>query len=162
MTNGRLSKDVLGAGKKNNLVQLIWDEYGVETTKNFLDNTQRLVNNFNMYNGFTVGIGDINISKQVETDIHTLFTTVDLDVENRITNIENNPDIMEPDVFEFKLFSDLNVIRDDVSKMVMDNMSPENNFNIMSLSGSKGSATNIGQMGGCVGLQVAQQSRQGF
>jgi DNA-directed RNA polymerase beta' subunit len=71
-----------------------------------------------------------------------------------ITEIENNPDIMSKDVFEYKIFDVLNIIRDDVSKLIMSNLDPENNFNIMISSGSKGTAENIGQISGTVGLQA--------
>ncbi|AYV80857.1 MAG: DNA-directed RNA polymerase subunit alpha [Harvfovirus sp.] len=154
LEKGYLSKDLLGSNKKNNLTQLIWDEYGVEDTKSFLDNTQRLMNNFNLFNGFTVGIGDTHVSKEVDKQIHTMFETKDLDVAHRITELENNPDLMDIELFERTLFAQLNIIREDVSKLLMANLAPTNNFNIMISSGSKGIATNMGQIRGCVGLQA--------
>ena len=42
LVEGRLTNDALGAKKKNNLIQLIWDAYGVEETRKFIDNTQKL------------------------------------------------------------------------------------------------------------------------
>ena len=154
LEKGHLTKDLLGSKKKNNLTQLIWDEYGVEETRKFLDNTQRLVNNFNLYNGFTVGVGDATVGKDVETQINRLFETKDLKVAHMITELENNPDLMDLDLFERTLFAELNVIREDVSKLLMANLSPTNNFNIMISSGSKGDATNMAQMSGCLGLQA--------
>jgi DNA-directed RNA polymerase beta' subunit len=155
-TDGYLKKDVLGSGKKNNLVQLIWDEYGMEETKQFLDDTQRIVNNFNLYNGFTVGIGDLTISKDLESQIYKMFETKELKVASMITEIENNPDLMDHHLFEKTLMAELNVVRDDVSKILMANLQPGNNLDIMILSGSKGDPTNKGQMVGCVGLQAVE------
>lgn len=154
LIEGRLSKDVLGAKKKNNLVQLIWDGYGVEDTKNFIDNTQKLINNFNLWHGFSVGVGDIYIPDEVHDQIEKLFQTKDLKVEHIITEMENNPDIMEPSLYEHKLFSEMNIIRDDVSKLIMANLKLTNGFSVMASSGSKGDPTNIGQMIGCLGLQA--------
>lgn len=151
---GRLTKDLLGSKQKNNLTQLIWDEYGIEPSKTFLDNTQRLINNFNLYNGFTVGIGDATISKDVDDQINRLFETKDIKVAHMITELEDNPDLMDIDLFERRLFSELNVIREDVSKLLMDNLNPANNFNIMISSKSKGEPANMAQMAGCVGLQA--------
>lgn len=151
---GRLSKDALGAGKKNNLVQLIWDAYGVEETRKFIDNTQRLVNNFNLWNGFSCGLGDADVPKSVYDEIDKMFQTKELKVEHIITDMENNPDFMKQELYEFRLFSELNIIRDDVSKLIMANLTAENSFNIMASSGSKGNATNMGQMSGCLGLQA--------
>jgi DNA-directed RNA polymerase II subunit RPB1 len=154
LTEGYLTKDILGSGKKNNLTQLIWDAYSVEESKSFLDNTQRLINNFNLFNGFTVGIGDAGIPLDVEKQIYKMFETKEQKVNHMITEMENNPDMMDVDIFENRVFSELNVIRDDVSKLIMSNLKAENNFKIMISSGSKGGPTNMGQMGGCVGLQA--------
>jgi DNA-directed RNA polymerase beta' subunit len=54
LEGSRLSKDVLGEKKTLALHQNIWDEYGSEETKTFIDNAQKLINNFNLYNGFSV------------------------------------------------------------------------------------------------------------
>ena len=156
LTDGYLKKDWLGAGKKNNLIQLVWDEYGVKETKDFLDNISRLVNNYNLYNGFTVGMGDITVSKDVEQQIQKILETKEIKIANMITEIENNPELMDEELFEKTLFAELNVARDDVGKLIQNNNSPTNNINIMSQSGSKGDATNTGQMSGCVGLQTVE------
>lgn len=152
--SGKLTDEFLGAFKKNNLIQLVWDEYGPEETKQFIDNTQRLINNFNLYNGFTVGYDDIAIKEDVTKKINDMIATKEQKVNHMITEIENNPDLMERDVFEFQMFSELNIIREDVSKLIMENLKPDNNFKIMISSGSKGGPTNMGQMSGCVGLQA--------
>lgn len=154
LSTGRLSKDVLGSKKKNAVHQLVWDEYGPEETKNFIDNTQRLLNNFILFDGMSVGFGDAVVPNSVTKEINKMFETKEQKVNKMITEIEQNPGLMEKDVFEFKLFSELNIIRDDASKLVMQNLKPENNFNIMILSGSKGDATTMGQMSGCLGLQA--------
>lgn len=156
LTEGYLKKDALGSKKKNNLIQLIWDEYGVEETKLFMDNASRLINNFNLYNGFTVGIADISVAPDIENQIHKILETTEVKVANMITEVENNPDLMDDDLFERTLFAELNVARDDVGKLIMNNSSLTNNLNIMSQSGSKGDPTNIGQMSGCVGLQSVE------
>lgn len=151
---GRLSKDALGAKKKNNLVQLIWDAYGVEETRKFLDNTQRLVNNFNLWNGFSVGMADTVVPPSVYDEIEKKFQSQELKIEHIITEMENNPNLMKKELYELRLFSEMNIIRDDVSKLIMSNLSSTNSFQIMSSSGSKGDPTNSGQMCGCLGLQV--------
>ncbi len=153
---GQLSKDALGAKKKNNLVQLIWDAYGVDETRKFVDNTQRLVNNFNLWNGFSVGMADTFVPPSVYEEIEKKFQSQELKIEHIITDMENNPELMKQELYEFKLFSEMNIIRDDVSKLIMASLSKSdtNSFQIMSSSGSKGDPTNSGQMCGCLGLQV--------
>lgn len=151
--SGRLGQDSLGVKKKNNLFQLVWDEYGVEPTRKFLDNTSRLINNYNMYNGFTVGIKDLEISEELYYKIRQIFDTKKLELEHEITEAENNPDMINKELFEISVNQKMSVIREDVSKFIMANISKTNGFRIMSESGSKGKPINIVQMIGCVGQQ---------
>lgn len=153
MLGGILGEDALGVKKKNSLVQLVWDSYGVETTRKFLDNTTRLVTNFNLYNGMSVGIGDLYVSDEVYRQMKLLSDTKKLKVECEITEIENNPDMSEENMFEYTINSSLAVIRDDVGKLIIDNVPKTNNFVIMMKSGAKGKEINLAQMAGCVGQQ---------
>lgn len=156
---GVMKKAYLGDGKKTSVIGLIWDQYGMNETRNFIDNVQRLVNNFNLWNGFTVGIGDIDISKQTKKAMLKIFETKKLEVDHLITMKENNPDLYDEDSFENKLYNDLNVIRDEASKIIIDNFKKDNKFGIMAKSGSKGGPMNISQMGGCVGQQAVEGKR---
>jgi DNA-directed RNA polymerase beta' subunit len=151
---GRLTKAILGEGGKNNLIQSILDEHGSGAAKDFIDNTLKMLNSFNLYNGFTVGIGDLYVPPSVNKDIQTMFAKVDIALEHKITHAENNPDYMNVNMFESQIFSDLNIIRDNASKIIMENFGEFNKFKIMAISGSKGNATNIGQMAACAGLQT--------
>jgi DNA-directed RNA polymerase II subunit RPB1 len=156
---GRLNKGLLGPTKSNSIIHLVWNEYGMDIAKKFVDNSQRLVNNFNLYNGFSVGIGDMNIAPDIEKQLHRMMETKILETKHLITDMENNPDMQDQDVFEDSIFRDLNAIRSNASKLIIDKMKPNNNFNIMLKSGSKGGPDNIGQMGGCVGQQVLEGAR---
>jgi DNA-directed RNA polymerase II subunit RPB1 len=154
LVKGKLDNSMLGATKKNNLLQYIWDEYGEDATRNFIDNCQRLVNNFNLLNGFTVGIGDAQVTPNAKNEIDLYIANVMNKVDVDITSIENNPTYMNVETFEGKIFGDINVVRDDVSKIAMANVLKDNNFKIMIGSGSKGGSNNLGQMIGCVGHQA--------
>jgi len=153
-TEGRLTNKYLGAKKKNNIIQLIWDGYGITETNNFINNTQKLINNFNLYNGFSVGIGDASITQDIIDQINNIYNTKELKIEHMITEIENNPDIMPQDVFEGKLFSENQTVLNDISKLVIDSLDPDNNFNIMISSGSKGKPDNMALMCGGLGMQA--------
>ena len=158
LEGSRLSKDVLGEKKTLALQQNIWDEYGSEETKTFIDNAQKLINNFNLYNGFSVGYGDACVDKSVKDSIDKLFITLNQKVDHMITELENNPDMMDKDVFEFKLQQEYGIVLDSVSKVVVANLNEENAFFAMGDkgSGSKGSLANIGQIIGCLGLQAIE------
>ena len=151
---GVLNKDTLGAGKKNTIHQLIWDEYGADKTLRFLNNIQRLINNYNLFKGFTVNIGDMIQSNDIYKQIYQYQQSVNLKVSHKITEIENNPNLMTNELFEDDLFAEINVIRDEISKLLQENLKGSNNLSIMSKSGSKGDPTNYVQIAGCVGLQA--------
>ena len=153
---GQINKSLLKAGAGKNLIQLIWDEYGPDKTKNFLNDAQWLCNVFNLHNGFSVGIGDTFIEDKFKKDISNYISSIDLKVDYEITKHENNPDFMENDIYEGQVRNHLGQIRDEVSKTVVNHIPDDNSFKIMLKSGSKGGATNLGQMMGSVGLQEVE------
>lgn len=150
---GKLGDDALGVKKKNSLVQLVWDEYGVDMTKKFLDNTTKLATSFNLFHGMTVGIGDLFIPDSLYHQLTQMYNTKKLEIQHEITELENNPDMMNEDLFETATNSKLAVIRDDASKAIMANTTRTNNFITMMDSGAKGKSLNLAQMIGCVGQQ---------
>jgi DNA-directed RNA polymerase II subunit RPB1 len=160
LIKGQLTKTIIGAMKKDNLIQYIWDENGDDTAINFIDNIQKLTNNFILLDGFTVGIGDAKIDNKTKDSIRAYIKNVTNKIDLDITNIENNPNYMDVATFEGKIFKELNVIRDEVSATAQDSIDRTNNFNIMLASGSKGKVNNIGQITGCVGFQPYEGSMQ--
>ncbi|AYV80374.1 MAG: DNA-directed RNA polymerase subunit alpha, partial [Gaeavirus sp.] len=130
-----------------------------EETKRFIDNTTRLSTNYNLYNGFTAGIGDLDITEELYKRIYQVFETKKLEVCHEITEVENNPDMMDEELFERSIKQKLDIIRDDISKLIMTNLKSNNGFKIMIESGAKGKSIQVGQMAGCVGQQDFQGGR---
>ncbi len=153
LEKGPIVDQTIGIKKKNNLIQLVWDEYGVEETVTFLNNIARLANNFNLYHGLTIGIGDLDVSKDTMSKIYQVVQSKKMEVMHDISEIENNPDMMDEKLFELAVKQKLTIIRDDIGKMIFNNFKPNNNIKIMLDCGSKGSVENIAQMGGCLGSQ---------
>lgn len=158
ITKGQIKKAHVG-NKANSIIHAVWNEYGMDHTKTFLDDVARIANNFNLYNGFTVGIGDSYVSDELEDQMNTLFETKKMKVNQLITDLENNPDLMSKEMFELSVNAELSAIRDDVSKLNMETLDDNNSFGIMIKSGSKGGPLNVGQMSGCVGQQVITGGR---
>lgn len=156
---GSLGAPSLGSTKPQSLIHLIWDEYGYEETRKFFDNAQRLINNFNLWNGFSVGIGDIDISKELETEIKKIIETKKVEINHLITEMENNSDLIPLDVFEDTIKAELDAVRPNFSKTITEQMNPNNGFGRMVWAGSKGNPDNIGQMGGCLGQQSVEGKR---
>ena len=159
---GIFGKQLLGSMKKGSLVHLIWQEYGMELTKKFLNNVQKLINNYNLYFGFSVGIGDIEVDKKNKNDNQILFNKKKIGTDFNITNMENNPNMLDEEIFESSVFSELNAVLGTVSKTVTKKLDDSNSFKVMSKdvgSGSKGSNINYAQMAGCLGQQGVEGSR---
>jgi DNA-directed RNA polymerase II subunit RPB1 len=159
---GIFGKRLLGSMKKGSLIHLIWEEYGMNKTKEFIDNIQKLINNYNLYYGFSVGIGDIYIDSKNKNDNKILFNKKKINTDFNITNMENNPDMLDEEIFESSVFSELNAVLGSVSKSITKNLDDFNSFKVMSKdigSGSKGSNINYAQMAGCVGQQGVEGSR---
>jgi len=159
LLKGQINKKFLKPGSADSLIGLIWDQYGVKETKSFIDNVQRLINIYNLYNGFTVGIGDTYITPEFDNDINTKYETEKLEIRHMITEVENNPDLFDIELFEKEIGAKVNKIRSDHSVAVMDNLDPMNNFNIMINSGSKGKGLNMAQMVTGVGQQDVEGAR---
>jgi DNA-directed RNA polymerase beta' subunit len=151
--SGRLSGGSLGEGKDEGIVQIIWDQYGPNKTRIFLDNSTKLINNFNFHHGMTAGIADLTLSKENFNKLQLIFDQKKLEVEYEITKTENNPDLSQDMMLEPILQSKLEVLRDMASKLLRAEMSPLNNFFTMFDSGSKGKDIQLAQMAGCVGQQ---------
>jgi len=154
ITQGRLTDKALGAKEDNTLIQLIWNEYGEDETAHFIDNTRWLNNAFNLLHGFSVGYGDVERKPEILKQIRTIIETKKLEVQYAITEIENNPDLLSREGLEAKIFTTLKGISSEVDKLIAGNLSANNGFKIMEASGSKGKASNVGQMMGCLGQKA--------
>jgi DNA-directed RNA polymerase beta' subunit len=159
LLEGQVVDAVIGVKKKNNLIQLVLDEYGVKNAVLLIDNIISLANNFNLYHGMTIGIGDLDISDKLYSHMYQVFQTEKTEVNHQITDFENNPNMIDEELFEKSIKQKLDVIRDDIGKLIFNNFKADNNIKIMNLCGSKGSILNIGQMAGCVGNQDFLGSR---
>ena len=153
LESGLLGDDAIGVKKKNSLVQLVWDEYGVDTTQKFIDNSTRLATDYNLYHSMTMGIGDLHLDDSLYHQLKQTYDTKKLEIQHEITELENNPDMMNEELFETSTNSKLAVIRDDAYKFIASNISKKNNFLTMMESGAKGKPINLAQMVGCVGQQ---------
>lgn len=153
---GRLAKSSLGEGSDLAIHKYTWDEYGADETIKFLDNSHRLFNNFNLYYGFTVGIKDIEYNKKLGEEYNKIFETKKNKTNYYITELENYPNLAKDDIGERVLLADYNVVRDEITKIINNNIRKDNNFVIMKSSGSKGNDDNICQIFGAIGLQVIE------
>lgn len=157
------AKGVIGESVLNQkIVYYSWDRYGPETTKNFFDNAQRLVTNWLLINGFSVGLGDATTEQAVIDDVKSFCEIKQMEVDKLITEMENNPDTLDPETFESNILSTLKASDGEITKRVYEHLKKnekQNNFYVMIESRAKGSQGNIGQIIGGLGQNVLEFKR---
>lgn len=155
---GCITKDSLG-DKNGNLIHTIFDECKATTTKNFLNNTNTLAINYNFANGMTIGIDDYLITKEQEENIYKFINEKITEVLCEITEYENNPSLLNNNLFEEIIKTKLDSVRDKMASYVYDLLSPNNNVKILIDSGGAGTTINLSQMCACLCQQIYEEKR---
>lgn len=159
LLSGYLKNKALGDKQTNTIIQLILDEYGVDAAKDFFDNSQKLINQFNMYYGFSVGLSDTVSSNDVIRQIDDIKNKEILKASVYVTEYENNPSMFDPETFETTIRANLSNVMNDASSIISRNMTIDNSINVMATAGSKGGVSNTGQMIGLLGQQALEGAR---
>jgi hypothetical protein len=157
------TKGVMGESILNQkIVYYSWDRHGPDITKNFFDDAQRLVTNWLLMNGFSVGLGDDTTDQYVIDDIKLFCEVKQMEVDKLITEMENNPDTLDAETFESNVLSTLKASDGEITKRVFEHLKKnqkQNNFYVMIESKAKGSQGNIGQIIGGLGQNVLEFRR---
>ncbi|KAJ2341955.1 DNA-directed RNA polymerase II core subunit rpo21, partial [Coemansia sp. RSA 2671] len=163
---GIVCKKTVGAAG-GGLIHTIFNEFGSETARHFFDGTQRVINNWFLHYGFSVGIGDTVADDATMENVGTIINESFARVDNYIRDAEADKLKREPgmtikETFESKVNADLNRARDDAGKKVQTRLKETNNVRQMVDAGSKGSYINVSQMTACVGQQNVEGKRIPF
>lgn len=158
---GSISKRMIGTGSRG-LIQIIYNDFGPNETRDFLSNIQILMCHWLKTVGFSVGIKDVVPDIITERKIHNIIhETKDL-VIKKINDTENtfhldSPDIVQSD-FEGDVISKVNITRDTAGGMASKNLTNSNSIKMM-VSISKGSFINISQIMATVGQQSVSYNK---
>ena len=158
ITEGVVDKKTVGA-QKNGIIHKIWFKHGPDACIKFIDDAQRLVNNWLMLRGFSIGFADACPTKEIREKSKVILSAKKLEINHLITEIENNPDLIPYDVFENSLFQDLSVVSGELAKMSLDTIGSDNAFKQCIDSGSKGNEMNFGQIMGALGQNQVENKR---
>ena len=158
LLKGVLDKNSLST-KKNSIIHYIWDKYGPDKTSNFIDDTQKLILEYLMYQGLTVGFKDCIIPKELTNKLFDIAKNKVLESKNYITSMENDINNISLDIIEGTLTSNLTPVGSNIGKLLMDNLDEQNNFFKCVKSGSKGSPNNILQIMGVFGQTMINKER---
>ena len=161
--DGNLLKGILSDSslsvKKNSIVHFVWDKYGPNKTRQFIDDVQKLVLNFLLQRGMTISFKDAFLEKDFEEKIKKLLDNTVLENKYILTQYENDIDQISPAIIEADLYSKMNAIGSDIGGTIKKNLDVSNFFWALVYSGSKGSDTNLQQMMACIGQQAIEGRR---
>jgi len=142
-------------------------ELGHEICGRFYGNIQTVVNNWLLYEGHSIGIGDTIADPQTYKDIQDTIKKAKADVIEVIQKAHN--DELEPtpgntlrQTFENQVNRILNDARDKTGGSAKKSLTEYNNLKAMVVAGSKGSNINISQVIACVGQQNVEGKRIPF
>ena len=163
ITKGQLTSGVYMEPGKG-VVHILYNDYGPKETTMFLDSLQRVIEDYLVLNGFSVGISDLvaddktteNIKKTIE-DCKKKIEELQLQVHSDL--FENNTGKTNQQEFEDQAYSILNSANGEAEKAVKGSLSEENRLVAMINSGSKGKWLNIAQMIACLGQQSIENKR---
>jgi len=161
--NGELKVGVLDKASLSkvggSIIHFIWDKYGPEQTKQFIDNSQRLVLAFLYYRGFTFGFEDCLIMDNVHQQILTLIKNKILEYKVSLTQYENDTDQLDPKFVEGLLSSDLLAFSSNIGPILMKQLNHKNNLYVCVDSGSRGNTTNVQHIMGTLGQRQMEGVR---
>ena len=165
IVSGTVWKNHIGA-KQGNIVHTLVNDLGPRQCKDFLDNSQKLVNNWLLQEGFSVGISDCIADEKTSDKISSIISEKMGEAYQVIKDIQQQKMTIGVDSiiekFEERMNTTLNKARDSCGSTTNKSLKYSNRFLTMVRSGSKGNDTNIGQVVACVGQQNVDGKRIPF
>ena len=163
ITQGVVDGDIYMKPGKG-IVHVTYNDYGPKETSMFLDSLQRVVEDYLVLNGFSVGISDLIADEETKKTFDASIQQAKKDIAAIQLQIhsdlfENNTGKTNQQEFEDQAFAILEKVRADAGKNGMASLSAENRLVAMVKSGSKGDQLNIAQMVACVGQQSIEGKR---
>jgi len=160
---GTLNKQVMGGGKKSMLYVLL-RTYGPAVAGQCMNRIAKVSARFLGNQGFSIGIGDVTPSPQLEIDKAAVIQKGFDDVTKfgeqfKAGQIEALPGMTAAKTLEKKVQDRLSSIRNEAGAACVASLDALNAPRIMERSGSKGSDINIAQMVALVGQQVVSGNR---
>ena len=151
--------------QSNGLVHAIHNVLGKEATRRFLDDTQKLVCDFLVLDGFSVGVSDLVVSESTRHDFRDVVKNMRKQVADIMRSVhegtlENASNKSNHEHFETVVNNILNEARNKIGKLAIGEVSDKDNrlFSMVN-AGSKGSEINVAQMMGCVGQVMVEAKR---
>uniref|UniRef100_A0A6C0JS58 DNA-directed RNA polymerase n=1 Tax=viral metagenome TaxID=1070528 RepID=A0A6C0JS58_9ZZZZ len=163
---GTLCKKTLGP-INSSLIHIVALDFDDNISSTFYSNIQKIVNNWLLIRGHTIGIEDIIVDYPTHKIISETIRKAKKEVLENIDQVKRGELLAAPgntieQTFENKVNLILNEARDKCGSNTQKSLSNNNNLKAMVTSGSKGSKINIAQIMACVGQQNVEGKRIAF
>ena len=164
IVQGTIDKKIYQA-RTNGLIHSIYNDCNPEETRHFFDNTQKLICNWLVNSGFSVGISDLIVDDDTKTTIRSTINDMKVQAYDILSsihdgNFENKSIKSNSDYLEEEINKILNKAREQTGKLGLSKINDlENRMINMIKSGSKGSVINVAQMIACLGQQNVDGKR---
>ena len=160
---GVFDKDIFMKPGKG-IVHTTFKDYGPRETVHLIDTMQNTIEQFLVYNGFSVGISDLIADERTKKSMDDKVKAKKAEVENinmqlHLDLFTNNTGKSNREEFENRVFTALNKATEESGKIGLGSLAAENRLVSIVRSGSKGSFINIAQMLACVGQQSTEGKR---
>lgn len=147
------------------LVHSVYNDKGPATLTAMLDNTQKLVCDWLVLSGFSVGVSDLVMSRDLRDGIAQRVLEMRRRVQSKIQDVhagrfENKSTRDDGEQFEHDITEAMSIGMKDTGSVAMSAFTVRNNRLLnMIESGSKGQVINFTQMVACVGQQTVEGRR---
>ncbi|MBW2994972.1 DNA-directed RNA polymerase subunit A' [Candidatus Woesearchaeota archaeon] len=168
LVSGVMDTASLGSGG-GLLLRTQHKEYGADKAMEIMSRMLLLGINVLFRRGFTTGLPDTDLPKEVIDEIEEQLRKAYAEVDNYIEKYYNNelealPSRTVAQTLELEILKILNNARNEAGKIIAKHSSENNPTLIMAASGARGSILNLAQMAGVVGQQSLAGGRiaEGF
>lgn len=164
LISGVIDRRAIGAEQSESLLHRIIKDYGTESGRTFINKITRLLKRFITMRGFTYSYEELVLSPQAENKIRKIMERVEKKISELVESYRNGtlqrlPGQTLEDSFEIYVMNELAKARDESGKIADEDFTLENSGIVMTCTGARGSALNIGQMSACVGQQAVRGKR---
>ena len=159
LISGIIDKAIVGQGKANSIYHIIANEFSSEKALSVCFNLSQLTDKFLLYNGFSTGVKDINISEDAMKKINHKISTMILQSRQNTEKL-NTQKLIAPigtslqDFYEQEQLNILSAGDEFIIPILADIDLWSNSMAKMILSGSKGNMSNFTGINAAIGSQT--------
>ena len=163
MSQGTLAKEIF-AKPSMGLIHTVFNDFGYIESQKFIDNIQGIITQYLLSTGFSVGISDLVVPKNIKEDMKMEIKKKKDEIKEltqsiHLNTFKNQKGNSNKDEFERQIQNLCSKARDLGGKICQKHLKPDNRMMNMINGGSKGSSVNFEQMVTCLGQQDIEGKR---